>query len=133
MQSRKVFRKGLPLHGLSSCRQILFSVFYPVAPKQFRNTLCKCATRSRPTPPNPPYLSAIAVGAHSGVGTDLRGDPESGRLPQVTVRYGVPEWPGDFDFSPGTLRAWCEIESVVSLDETDRWIVAHCKSPHKAA
>jgi len=49
MQSRKVFQKGLPLHGLSFCRQILFLAFYPVAPKQFRNALCKGATRSRHT------------------------------------------------------------------------------------
>ena len=44
MQSRKVFRKGLPLHGLSFCRQILFLVFYPVAPKQFWNTLCRAGS-----------------------------------------------------------------------------------------
>jgi len=44
MQSRKVFQKGLPLHGLSFCRQILFLVFYPVAPKQFRNTLCRAGS-----------------------------------------------------------------------------------------
>jgi hypothetical protein len=27
----------------------------------------------------------------------------------VAVERGVPIWPGDFDFSPGTLRVWCEV------------------------
>ena len=54
---------------------------------------------------------------------------------KVTVSpHGVPEWvDDDFDLSPGTLRAWCEIGRVVSLDETDRWIDAHCTAPKRAA
>jgi hypothetical protein len=47
-------------------------------------------------------------------------NPEDFR--QITVRYGVPEWPGDFDFSPGTLRAWCEIGKILTLDETAKWV-----------
>ena len=44
---------------------------------------------------------------------------------QVTVRCGVPEWPGDFDFSPGTLRAWCEAQRIMPLPETDEWVRLH--------
>jgi hypothetical protein len=58
-------------------------------------------------------------------------NPEDFR--QVTVCYGVPEWPGDFDFSPGTLRAWCEAGRIMSLDETDKWLGAHCAAPQRAA
>jgi len=58
-------------------------------------------------------------------------DPENFR--QVTVRYGVPEWPGDFDFSPGTLRAWCEAGKIMSLDETDAWVRSHCSTRQQAA
>ena len=57
-------------------------------------------------------------------------NPEDFR--QVTVRHGVPEWPGDFDFSPGTLRAWCEAGKIMSLDETDEWVRSH-SSPHEQA
>jgi hypothetical protein len=52
---------------------------------------------------------------------------------QVTVRHGVPEWPGDFDFSPGTLRAWCEAGRVMSLDETDEWVRSHSSPREQAA
>jgi hypothetical protein len=52
----------------------------------------------------------------------------------VTVsRHGVPEWPGDFDLSPGSLRAWCEVGRLLSLEETDQWVDAHSTSPGKAA
>ena len=53
----------------------------------------------------------------------------------VTVSpHGVPEWVDDnFDLSPGTLRAWCEIGKVVSMDETDKWIDAHCTAPKRVA
>ena len=37
-------------------------------------------------------------------------------------RHGVPEWPGDLDLSPGSLRAWCEAGKLLSLQETDEWI-----------
>jgi hypothetical protein len=54
---------------------------------------------------------------------------------KVTVSpHGVPEWlEDDFDLSPGTLRAWCEIGKILSLDETDKWIDSHCASASKAA
>jgi hypothetical protein len=54
---------------------------------------------------------------------------------KVTVSpHGVPEWTADdFDLSPGTLRVWCEIGRVVSLDETDKWIDEHCAAAKKVA
>ncbi len=60
---------------------------------------------------------------------------EEANFRKVTVSpHGVPEWVhDDFDLSPGTLRAWCEIGRVVSLEETDKWIDAHCGSPQRAA
>ena len=52
----------------------------------------------------------------------------------VTVsRHGVPEWPGDFDLSPGTLRVWCEAGCFMDWEETDQWIDQHCGSPEKVA
>jgi hypothetical protein len=60
-------------------------------------------------------------------------DPE--HFKKVTVSaHCVPEWTtDDFDLSPGTLRVWCEIGRVVSLDETDKWIDKHCAAPNKVA
>ena len=54
---------------------------------------------------------------------------------KVTVSpHGVPQWvDDDFDLSPGALRAWCEMGKVVSLDETDKWIDAHCAAPQRVA
>jgi hypothetical protein len=52
---------------------------------------------------------------------------------KVTVNDGVPEWPGDFDFSPGTLRVWCEAGKIMSLDETDEWLRQHSGIHEKAA
>ena len=54
---------------------------------------------------------------------------------KVTVSpHGVPEWvDDDFDLSPGTLRAWCEIGKILSLDETDKWLDEHLASPKKVA
>jgi len=54
---------------------------------------------------------------------------------KVTVSiHGVPEWADDdFDLSPGTLRAWCEIGRVVSLEETDQWLDQHLNPPEKVA
>jgi hypothetical protein len=41
---------------------------------------------------------------------------------QVKVTdLGAPEWPGEIDLSPGSLRAWCEAGRVMSLEETDEW------------
>jgi len=51
----------------------------------------------------------------------------------VVIEHGIPIWPGDFDFSPGTLRAWCEAGRFMDWDETDRWIEQHCGSPEKVA
>ncbi len=39
----------------------------------------------------------------------------------------------DLDFSPGTLRAWCEIGKILSLDETAKWLDEHCAFPKKVA
>ena len=52
----------------------------------------------------------------------------------VTIsRHGVPQWPGDFDLSPGALRAWCEAGRLLSVEETDRWVERHSAFPEKAA
>jgi hypothetical protein len=48
-------------------------------------------------------------------------------------RHGVPQWPEDFDLSPGALRAWCEAGRLLSVEETDRWIEQHPAFPEKAA
>ncbi len=56
-------------------------------------------------------------------------DPED----LVAVRHGVPEWPGDFDFSPGTLRAWGESGRIMSLTETDEWVRIHSVPGEQAA
>ena len=52
---------------------------------------------------------------------------------QVKIRHGIPEWPGDFDFSPGTLRAWCEVGRIMSLAETDVWVRDHSAAGKQAA
>jgi hypothetical protein len=52
----------------------------------------------------------------------------------VTISsHGVPQWPGDFDLSPGALRAWCEAGRLLSVEETDNWVEQHSVSPEKAA
>jgi hypothetical protein len=51
----------------------------------------------------------------------------------VTVEGGVPVWPGDFDLSPGTLRAWCEAGRFMDWEETDAWISRRRGSPDKVA
>jgi hypothetical protein len=43
----------------------------------------------------------------------------------VVIEHGVPVWPGDFDLSPGTLRAWCEAGRFLDHDEADQWIEEH--------
>jgi hypothetical protein len=48
-------------------------------------------------------------------------------------RHGVPEWPDDFDLSPGALRAWCEAGRLLSVDETDQWVEQHSGSPERVA
>ena len=48
---------------------------------------------------------------------------------QVAIRYGVPEWGEDLDFSPGTLRAWCEAGRIMTLEETDEWVARHSRQP----
>lgn len=59
-------------------------------------------------------------------------DPDFFRL--VTVNdFGAPEWPGELDLSPGSLRAWCEAGRFMDYEETDAWIERHCSSPEKAA
>ncbi|MGA3172676.1 MAG: DUF2442 domain-containing protein [Chthoniobacteraceae bacterium] len=53
---------------------------------------------------------------------------------QVTVNdFGAPEWPGEIDLSPGSLRAWCEAGRFMDYDETDQWIAQHSGTPEKAA
>ena len=60
-------------------------------------------------------------------------DEENFRKVTVSI-HGVPEWvDDDFDLSPGTLRAWCEIGKILSLDETDKWLDEHLASPKKVA
>lgn len=52
----------------------------------------------------------------------------------VTIsRHGVPQWPDDFDLSPGALRAWCEAGKLLSVEETDQWVEAHSAVPERAA
>jgi hypothetical protein len=42
---------------------------------------------------------------------------------QVFVNeFGAPEWPGEIDLSPGTLRAWCEAGRVLTKEETGAWV-----------
>jgi len=49
-------------------------------------------------------------------------DEENFRKVSVDL-HGVPVWvDDDLDFSPGTLRAWCEIGKILSLDETAKWV-----------
>jgi len=51
----------------------------------------------------------------------------------VTVDHGVPVWPGAFDLSPGTLRAWCEAGRFLDWDDTDSWIAEHGGLPEQVA
>jgi len=41
--------------------------------------------------------------------------------------FGAPEWPGEIDLSPGTLRAWCEAGRVLNREQTDAWITEHSR------
>jgi hypothetical protein len=43
----------------------------------------------------------------------------------VRLERGVPVWSDELDLSPGSLRAWCEAGRVLSVAETDVWVVAH--------
>ena len=43
----------------------------------------------------------------------------------VKIRRGVPVWSDDVDLSPGALRAWAEAGRVLSVKETDEWVVAN--------
>lgn len=53
---------------------------------------------------------------------------------RVTVNdFGAPEWPGELDLSPGSLRAWCEAGRFMDYDETDLWIEQHSGTPERAA
>ncbi len=47
--------------------------------------------------------------------------------------FGAPEWPGEIDLSPGSLRAWCEAGKFLDYDETDDWIERHCEPPQSVA
>lgn len=47
--------------------------------------------------------------------------------------FGVPEWPGEIDLSPGTLRAWCESGRVLSKRGTDEWINVHSEKTQGVA
>jgi hypothetical protein len=52
----------------------------------------------------------------------------------VTIsRHGVPQWPGDFDLSPGAIRAWCEAGRLLSVEETDEWVRQHSGASVRAA
>jgi uncharacterized protein DUF2442 len=46
---------------------------------------------------------------------------------------GAPEWPGEIDLSPGTLRAWCEAGRVMTKEDTDAWIARHSKAAQSVA
>lgn len=46
---------------------------------------------------------------------------------------GAPEWPGEIDLSPGTLRAWCEAGRVLSPEETNAWITQAQKKAQSVA
>ena len=52
---------------------------------------------------------------------------------QVTVADGAPLWPDDLDFSPGTLRAWCEAGKFMDEDETYSWIQQHIGASERVA
>jgi len=52
---------------------------------------------------------------------------------QVTVARGAPLWPGDLDFSPGTLRAWCEAGKLMNDDETYAWMEQHAGASERVA
>lgn len=59
---------------------------------------------------------------------------DSGLFHCVTVNeFGAPEWPGEIDLSPGTLRAWCEAGRVLTKEETDAWIEQHSEPTAKVA
>lgn len=59
-------------------------------------------------------------------------DPEVFRAVRVIPGWGVPEWPGAIDLSPGSLRAWCEAGRFMDYDETDAWISRHSHPPTRA-
>lgn len=44
---------------------------------------------------------------------------------RVRLERGVPVWSDDLDLSPGSLRVWCEAGRVLSVAETDAWVVRH--------
>ena len=53
---------------------------------------------------------------------------------QVQINeFGVCEWPGEIDLSPGSLRAWCEAGRVLTKEETDAWIAAHSSASQAVA
>jgi hypothetical protein len=52
---------------------------------------------------------------------------------QVTVARGAPLWPDDLDFSPGTLRAWCEAGKFMNDDETYSWMEQHDGASERVA
>jgi hypothetical protein len=52
-------------------------------------------------------------------------DPDFFRKVGVSKIWGVLEWPGEIDLSPGSLRAWCEAGRFMNHDETDAWIESH--------
>jgi hypothetical protein len=47
--------------------------------------------------------------------------------------WGVLEWPGEIDLSPGSLRAWCEAGKVLNMKQTDEWIEQHSRAPKRVA
>lgn len=51
----------------------------------------------------------------------------------VVNEFGAPEWPGEIDLSPGTLRAWCESGRVLSKSETDAWVAEQARPAQNAA
>ena len=59
-------------------------------------------------------------------------DPALFALVQVN-EFGVSEWPGEIDLSPGSLRAWCEAGRVLTKEETDAWIAEHSSAPEAVA
>jgi hypothetical protein len=48
---------------------------------------------------------------------------------KVSPEWGVLEWPGDLDLSPGAIRAWCEAGKFMDFNETDKWIDEHAIAP----
>src|SRR5579862_7504103 len=52
-------------------------------------------------------------------------DPVVFAQAKVNSEWGIIEWPGEIDLSPGSLRAWCEAGHFLSLEETDEWVRKH--------